>query len=357
MVKVLIVDDSKTVCQILSREISKAPDMEVIGTAGDPYSARDKIVSLRPDVVTLDIGMPRMDGLTFLGKLMQYYPLPVIVVSSYTPKGTDTALHALELGALDVLEKPGPQHSVDDFGKTLVEKIRGAAQARRFRSKQRVQQSPLPPRRESVSFNSTYKILAVGASLGGTEAIRELLLGLPSNSPGILIVQHLPYPFTEQFANRLNSDCDLEVHVAKSGDLLSPGVAIVAPGDKHIVLCRRGLQYFVEIKNGPPVHCHRPSIDVFFHSVAACAGPAAIGILLTGMGADGARGLLAMRQSGARTFAQDEESCIVFGMPKVAIELGAVEKVVSLSQMSHEVIAVISQEQDQSTACTVLHKA
>jgi two-component system, chemotaxis family, protein-glutamate methylesterase/glutaminase len=348
MVKVLIVDDSLIMRQFLAGEISKAPDMEIVGMADNPYSARDAIVELHPDVVTLDIEMPSMDGLTFLNKLMRYYPLPVIVVSSYTMEGSDTALHALKMGAVDVLGKPGPLQSVDDFRKSLVDKIRGAAQARCFNSGE-LKPKSIPPLRGGLILNdSDYKIIAVGASIGGTEAIRELLMGLPGNSPGIMIVQHLPEPFTKQFTEQLDADCDLEVRIARTGDQMKPGLALVCPGGRHLVLSRRGSQYFSEVRTGPSVHGHCPSVDVLFHSVAAAAGQEAIGILLTGMGCDGAQGLLAMRQAGARTFAQDKKSCVVFGMPKVAIDLGAVERVVPLDLMAQKIISVISQEQVQS---------
>lgn len=356
MIKVLIVDDSDITCQALSRAISKAPDMTVVGMAGDPYTARDKIANLRPDVVTLDIEMPRMDGLTFLGKLMRYYPLPVIVVSTYTPKGADTVLHAMELGAVDVLEKPGSPHFTGDFGKTLLERIRNAAQVRHFGVRRAAMQARPTPRRDAVAYNPAYKVIAVGASLGGLEAIREFVLGLPANCPGVLIAQHLPSPFTEQFAERLDAVCSLDVRVATSGDQVRPGLVLMAPGDRHLVL-RRDSSYCVDVKNGPAIHRHRPSINVLFHSVASCAGPAAVGVLMTGMGSDGAQGLLAMRQAGARTLAQDENSCVVFSMPKSAIDLGAVEKVVSLGRMSFEVMATISQKQDQPTATAVLDYA
>ncbi|MGW8257958.1 MAG: response regulator [Thermoguttaceae bacterium] len=248
MVKVLIVDDSEMTRQILSREISKAPDMTVVATADNPFSARDKIVSLRPDVVTLDIEMPRMDGLTFLGKLMRYYPMPVIVVSSYTQKCAGIALEALDLGAVDVLEKPRHGQSVEDFGKTLVRKIRNAAEATRFIAKQKKPQTALPRPNKPILFNQAYKLLVVGASLGGTEAIKKLLLGFPGNSPCILIVQHLPHAFCEPFAKRLDDECELDVHVAQVREALMPGKAIIAPGDKHIVLCKSKNQYYISDK-------------------------------------------------------------------------------------------------------------
>jgi two-component system, chemotaxis family, protein-glutamate methylesterase/glutaminase len=347
MIKVLIVDDSKTACQFLIRQISEAPDMEIVGAADNPYMARDMIVSLQPDVVTLDIEMPNMDGLTFLGKLMRFYPLPVIVVSTHTPMGTDLALRALAAGALDVMEKPNTLDTVSDFGEMIVDKIRTASQTRRANARRRALSSsalePIGPLPDSCP----YKVIAIGASIGGIEAIQELLPRLPGNSPGILIVQHLPEPFTGQFARQLDANCDLEVRVAAPGDQIRPGLVLIAGGDKHLLLRGSDSRYFTVIKEGPPVHGHCPSVDVLFHSVASCAGPEAIGVLLTGMGTDGSQGLLAMRRAGARTFGQDEKSCVVFGMPKVAIELGAVDKVVPLSRMANEIVAAISLVQRQ----------
>jgi two-component system, chemotaxis family, protein-glutamate methylesterase/glutaminase len=347
MIRVLIVDDSKTACQFLIRQISKAPDMEVVGVADNPYMARDMIVSLHPDVVTLDIEMPNMDGLTFLGKLMRFYPLPVIVVSTHTPEGTDLALRALAAGALDVMEKPNTLDTVSDFGEMIVEKIRTASQTHCGNARQFARRSCSLPRMGPLPDSSPYKVIAIGASIGGIEAIQELLLRLPSNSPGILVVQHLPEPFTRQFARQLDANCDFEVRVAAGGDEIRPGLVLVASGDRHLILRGNESHYFTVIREGPPVHGHCPSVDVLFHSVASCAGAEAVGVLLTGMGVDGSQGLLAMRRAGARTFAQDEKSCVVFGMPKVAIELDAVEKVVPLSRLASQIVATISQVQRQ----------
>jgi two-component system chemotaxis response regulator CheB len=353
MIKVLIVDDSEVVCRILSSELSGSTDIEVVGTAIDPYMARDKIVALRPDVITLDLEMPRMDGLTFLRKLMCYYPLPVIVISSQTPEGSDTAVRALELGAVDVMGKPALARYIGELGKGLAERVRAAAAVRRVCPS--ASPSPLPPPRQPIPLNTAYMVCAMGASTGGTQAIKHLLRELPPDTPGMVIAQHMPAQFTAQFAHCLNSDCALEVREARSGDNVLPGVALIAPGDRHTVVCRRGSRYVVEIKDGPPIHHQRPSIDVLFHSVAACAGPEAVGVLLTGMGGDGARGLLAMRQAGARTFAQDEQSCVVFGMPKEAIRLDAAERVVSLERMSQCILDAISQKGPRqatpATAC------
>ncbi len=341
MIKVLIVDDSAVVRKVLSTELPKAEDIEVVGTAIDPYVARDKIVRLRPDVITLDLEMPRMDGLTFLGKLMKFYPLPVIVISSLTPKGSDTALRALELGAVDVIGKPGSALTVADVSKTLIEKIRVAATARV------AMQPPPAPQDDIVAAappahvlqHTTHNILAIGASTGGTRAIESLLTQLPADTPGTVIVQHMPEHFTKGFAERLNGLCRMEVREAQNNDMVTPGLALVAPGNYHMVLRRDGARYFVHIKTGPQVHHQRPSVDVLFHSVAKQAGSNALGVILTGMGADGADGLLAMRNAGASTIAQDEASCVVFGMPKEAIAVGAAEQIVSLDKIPARIIS------------------
>jgi two-component system chemotaxis response regulator CheB len=339
MIRVLVVDDSAVVRQVLSGEISKAQDIEVVGTAADPFIARDKIVALHPNVITLDLEMPRMDGLTFLAKLMKYFPLPVIVVSSLTPHGSDTALRALELGAVDVVGKPGGSYTVGDIAAELIDKIRAASTAR-FRA--------VPPpsaNRPTVApaplLNMTHKVLAIGASTGGTEAIRTVLMGLPATAPGTVIVQHMPEHFTASFAARLNDLCQMEVREAKTGDLVAPGVALLAPGNHHMVLRRSGAQFSVEIKGGPQVHYQRPSVDVLFHSVARQAEANALGVILTGMGADGASGLLAMRQAGAQTLAQNEESCVVFGMPREAIRLGAAQEIASLQNISARIMSIL----------------
>jgi two-component system, chemotaxis family, protein-glutamate methylesterase/glutaminase len=340
MIKVLIIDDSAIVRRVLTECLSKAPDIEVVGTAVDPYVARDKIVSLHPDVLTLDLEMPRMGGLTFLGKLMKYHPLPVVVVSSLTAEGSEAALHALEMGAVDVLCKPASADSLADIARALIDRIRSAAAAKRNFDR-RAQPLTVARPTESDTRNMAAcgnKIVAIGASTGGTEAIKQVLTGLPANAPGILIVQHMPATFTAAFAERLNQICLMEVREAKENDAVVPGVALVAPGNKHMTLRRRDGGYFVAIKDGPRVFHQRPSVDVLFHSVAQQAGANAVGVLLTGMGADGAGGLLAMRQAGAYTLAQNEESCVVFGMPKEAIGLDAVDQVAPLSQMSRLIL-------------------
>lgn len=339
-IKVLIVDDSAMVRKIFTQELAKDPAIEVVGTAPEPYVARDKIVYLQPDVVILDIEMPKMDGLTFLERLMEYYPLPVIIVSSLAKGSCDVALRALELGAVEVMAKPGASYSVQDMSEQLIDKIKAAAQLKRFKPiiLPRISQPTPVPSTNKALLKSTHKIIAVGASTGGTEAIKEVLLQLPVDMPPILVVQHMPQNFTKAFADRLNSLCKLEVKEAEDQDLAVPGRVLIAPGNKHMVLKRDGARYYVEVKDGPLVFHQRPSVEVLFQSVATYAGANSIGVIMTGMGQDGAKGLLEMRKAGAFTVAQDEASCIVFGMPKEAIELGAAMKVVSLDKISQVVI-------------------
>jgi two-component system chemotaxis response regulator CheB len=342
-IRVLVVDDSAIVRKILTEELSKEPDIEVIGTAPDPYVARDKIVLQKPDVITLDIEMPRMDGLTFLKKLMRYYPLPVIVVSSLTPKGSKMALEALENGAVEVLSKPGPAYSVGEMSHQLKEKIRAAAKVNLKRVQYTTQaNTPTPPVITKALSETTQKIIAIGASTGGTEAIKEVLMNLPLNVPGIVIVQHMPPQFTTAFAERLNQLCQMEVKEAQDGDAVLNGKALLAPGNFHMLLRRSGSRYYVNVKDGPMVHHQRPAVDVLFHSVAQYAGPNAIGVILTGMGADGAEGLLKMKEAGAKTIAQDESSCVVFGMPKEAIKRGAVDKILPLEQIPQGIMQMLN---------------
>jgi len=343
MINVLVVDDSAVVRKVLSTELSKAADIKVVGTAIDPYVARDKILQLKPDVLTLDLEMPRMDGLTFLGKLMKHYPIPVIVVSSLTPAGGKTAMRALSLGAVDVVCKPGSAYSVAELGAILANKVRAAAVARVAKRQVSSPESPVSVPKVNL-METTHKILAIGASTGGTRAIEDVLTALPVDTPGTMIVQHMPEHFTRSFAQRLNDLCKMEIREAQDGDALMPGLALIAPGGKHMCLVRSGARYFATVKDGPPVHHQRPSVDVLFHSVARHAGLNAVGAILTGMGADGARGLLAMRQAGAHTIAQDEASCVVFGMPKEAIKLDATDEVVSLRQMPRRLIEAITRK-------------
>jgi two-component system chemotaxis response regulator CheB len=334
-IKVLIVDDSAIVRKIFSEELSKYSDIEVVGVAPDPYVARDKIVSLKPDVITLDIEMPRMDGLTFLKKLMKYYPVPTIIVSSLTPKGGKLTLEAMDIGAVDVIGKPGTSYSVGDMSAQLVEKIRAASRV--TLTKREYAQDANVTDNEPIKAltQTTNKIIAIGASTGGTEALKKVLIKMPPNSPGIIIVQHMPANFTTAFAARLNDLCQISVKEAEDNDSVIPGTALVAPGNFHMILRRSGARYYVEVKTGPMVHHQRPAVD------AQYAGANAIGVILTGMGADGAEGLLEMKKKGAGTIAQDEKSCVVFGMPKEAIKLGAADKIVSLEMIPSEIIRMV----------------
>jgi two-component system chemotaxis response regulator CheB len=342
MIRVLIVDDSAVVRKILSEELSRYEDIEIVGTAVDPYVARDKIVKLKPDVITLDLEMPRMDGLSFLSKLMKHFPLPVIVLSSLTPKNSETAMKALDLGAVDVLCKSGSAYSTQDVSLSLAQAIRAA-------SKARLETHKVSPgsKLEKVKIHSslltktTHKVIAIGASTGGTKAIEAVLTAMPAGSPGTVIVQHMPETFTKTFAERLNSLCQMEVREARDNDHVVPGLALIAPGNHHMVLYRSGGNYVVRIKDGPRVHYQRPSVDVLFHSVAKHAGRNAVGVILTGMGADGAKGMLAMRESGAHNMAQDEESCVVFGMPKEAIKAGAVEDILPLARIPAAIVSAL----------------
>jgi two-component system, chemotaxis family, protein-glutamate methylesterase/glutaminase len=319
MIKVLVVDDSAIVRQVLSAELSKVRDIEVVGTAMDPFVARDKILQLKPDVLALDIEMPRMDGLTFLAKLMRHHPMPVIIVSSLSQDASATAVRALQLGAVDVIAKPGETKPA----------------------------APVHVANSGAMIATTNKILTIGASTGGTEAIKEVLLHLPPTTPGTLIVQHMPEHFTKNFADRLNQICPMEVREAKSGDAVIPGLALLAPGNFHMVLRRSGARYLVDLKKGPRVHHQRPAVDVTFHSVAQYAGANAVGVVLTGMGADG---LLAMRQAGARTLAQDEATSVVYGMPRECMRNGAAEKDVPIQFMAQRIVDLLSKKSKATTA-------
>ena len=339
IIKVLIIDDSATARAVLSDILSSDSSIEVVGTASDAYVARDKIVELRPDVVCLDVEMPRMDGITFLKKLMHYMPLPVVMVSSLTQSGAKTTLEALEAGAVDFVPKPH-SHIYDgkeEMHDELIAKVKAASKAKVFK---KTLTAPQAANQTSLT-QTTNKIVAIGASTGGTEAIKDVLMALPRNAPGTVIVQHMPANFTALFAQRLNTLCAMEIREAKNGDSIIPGVALIAPGDYHMVVRRSGARYYVEIGNGEKVSGHRPSADVLFNSVAKIAGSNAIGVILTGMGGDGAKGLLAMRNAGADTIGQDEASCVVYGMPKVAYDIGAVEKQLPLSKIADSILSLI----------------
>ncbi len=348
--RVLVVDDSAVVRQSLSTILGSDPDIEVMGTAADPIIAVKKIMKEVPDVITLDIEMPRMDGLTFLRKIMSQHPIPVVIISSLTTEGTETAMKALEYGASEIIGKPAMNAAkfINESKIVICDAVKAAAQAKLSRKKI-ITKAPAPPlevkpkysadvilQRASASdrITLTEKVIVLGASTGGTEAIRTFLKNLPPKMPGIAIVQHMPEGFTKSFANSLNNICDLEVKEAENGDKLYQGRVLIAAGNHHMLLKRVGKEYFVEVKEGPLVNRHRPSVDVLFRSASRYAGKNAVGILLTGMGNDGAKGLLELKESGADTIAQDEQSSVVYGMPKEAAKLGAANHILSLDQIA-----------------------
>ena len=340
-VRVLIVDDSASVRQVLSTILSEDPHIEIMGAAADPYAAARRLQNELPDVIVLDIEMPRMDGITFLRKIMEQHPIPVIICSSLTEDGSNLMFEAFEAGAVDIVPKPriDTRQALLECSNRLRDAVKSAARAR---VRPRLARRPtieakltadaiMPPPVQSRSRPVTERIVCIGVSTGGTEALNDVLEVLPPDCPGILIVQHMPQGFTAAFARRLDSVCQINVKEAEDGEPVQPGCAYIAPGARHMLLQRTGLRYHIAIKDGPPVSRHRPSADVLFRSAAQYAGRNALGIIMTGMGDDGARGLLEMRRLGAATRAQDEESCVVFGMPKEAIALGAAEKVVALN--------------------------
>lgn len=334
-IRVLIVDDSAIVRRALSDIVSSHPDLEVAGTASDPFVARDKILTLHPDVLTLDIEMPRMDGLTFLKKLMRYHPLPVVIISSLGQASSRAAIEALQSGAVDVVAKPGGPYSVTELRTELAEKIRAAAAARLKPAASAPAQAPAarPPAPPRVNANAP-SIIAIGASTGGVEALRSVLIELPAEMPPIAIVQHIPAVFSGEFARRLDSTCRLRVKEAADGDALAPGWAHVAPGNFHMSVRGSAGCYRVTVADGPKVQFQRPAVDVLFESVAKQAGSSAVGVILTGMGADGAAGMLAMKNAGAHNIAQNEASSVVFGMPREAIRAGAVDEILPLDQIA-----------------------
>ena len=342
-INVLIVDDSATARAVLSDILSSDAEIGTIETAPDAYVARDKMVKNRPDVVCLDVEMPRMDGITFLTKLMQYMPVPVVMVSSLTQKGAQTTLDALSAGAIDFVPKPHSNiyEGSEEIRKDLLEKVKTAARAQVIPRNKNV--SPKPLQYKGSLSETTQKIVAIGASTGGTEALKEVLMQLPRNSPGIIVVQHMPANFTGQFAKRLNSLCEVEVKEAKNGDTVGIGQVLLAPGDLHMVLRRSGHRYYVQLGSGDKVSGHRPSVDVLFNSVSKAAGANAVGVILTGMGSDGAKGMLNMKNSGAKTIGQNQQSCVVYGMPKVAFELGGVERQVTLEKIPKAILDLIGE--------------
>ena len=345
-IRALIVDDSAAMRQLLTHILTSDPEIEVIGTAPDPFIARDKIKQLQPDVLTLDVEMPRMDGLTFLEKLMNGHPMPVVMVSSLTQQGCDVTLRALELGAVDFFPKPtlDTLSGVADGAARIVEKVKAAARARIQPRPPPLARAPLSPVTSGLhgaaSYRLTHQIIAIGASTGGTEAVKEVMRSMPANSPGIVIVLHMPPGFTASYAQRLDGLSALKVKEAEDGDRVLPGHALVAPGSLQTSLVRSGAEYRVCVAPGPPVSRHCPSVDVLFESCARHAGKNAVAAILTGMGDDGARGLKAMRDAGARTIAQDEATCVVFGMPKEAIACGGAEFVLPLGRVAGQLLSL-----------------
>lgn len=345
-IRVLVVDDSAVVRQTMTDLLNSDPEIEVMASASDPFYAAEKIKKEIPDVITLDVEMPRMDGITFLQKIMSQHPIPVVICSSLTGKGTETAIKAMENGAIDIITKPklGVKGFLDESRIEICDSVKAAAKARLSK----MQKSAVPPQKLSADAvipksnramaQTTEKIVIVGASTGGTEALRLFLESFPRNSPGIVIVQHMPENFTRSFSERLNSICDINVKEAENNDSIIPGQALIAPGNKHMLVKRSGARYFVELKDGPLVSRHRPSVDVLFRSSARYAGKNAIGVIMTGMGDDGAQGMLEMKDAGAFTIAQDEATCVVFGMPAQAIKKGAVHSVLPLQKIAQRVM-------------------
>lgn len=349
-IKVMIVDDSAVVRQVLAATLSGDAEIEVAGVASDPVFAMEKMAKLWPDVIVLDVEMPRMDGITFLRKIMAERPTPVVICSTLTEKGAETTMQALSAGAVSVVTKPklGLKSYLQDASDNLVHTVKAAARA----NVRRLQTSNAPlqvapkltadailPAATSAMAQTTEAVVAIGTSTGGTQALEVVLTALPRVSPGIVIVQHMPEKFTGAFASRLNGICQIEVREAKTGDRVMPGLALIAPGGRHMMLKRSGAYYHVDVVDGPLVNRHRPSVDVLFRSAAKCAGSNALGIIMTGMGDDGARGLKEMRDAGAKTLAQDEASCVVYGMPKEAVKLDAVDRILPLGDIPGAILS------------------
>lgn len=343
MTRVVIVDDSAVVRSVFEQVLSADPDIEVVGSAPDPYVARDLIVQTHPDVVVLDIEMPRMDGLTFLKKLMRYYPLPVVIASALTDRGSELALEALRSGAVDVVSKGSGRLPGESVGTELVYKVKAAALVDMKKPREVFTPAPTPLVRPLGRIPADC-LIAIGASTGGTEALECVLRGMPENCPPIVIVQHMPAKFTAQFAKRLDGVCQPRVAEAVGGERLEAGMVLVTPGDDHMVIMGHSAPYTVSLRNGALVNRHRPSVDVLFKSVARSAGRRAVGALLTGMGKDGAEGLLEMRTAGARTICQDEKTSVVFGMPREGIELGAAEFVCGIQDVAGKLLDLASQK-------------
>jgi two-component system, chemotaxis family, protein-glutamate methylesterase/glutaminase len=345
-IKVLIVDDSAVVRQALEEILRSDPEIEVMGAAPDPFIAADKMKNEVPDVITLDVEMPRMDGLTFLSKIMTQHPIPVVICSSLTEKGSETSMRAIDYGAVEIIQKPklGTKQFFEESKIRICDAVKAASQVRVKKvtaSSSRAVPSPkltadviIPKRSAHAMVETTEKVVAVGASTGGTEALRVFLEALPHDAPGMVVVQHMPEHFTAAFAKRLDGLCNVSVKEAENGDSVVRGRALIAPGNRHTILKRSGARYYVEIKDGPLGSRHRPSVDVLFRSAARYGGKNCIGIIMTGMGDDGAKGMLEMKEAGAFTIAQDEETSVVFGMPNEAIRLGGVDRVLPLQKIA-----------------------
>ena len=367
-IRVLIVDDSALIRQMMEKMLGSDPAIEVVGTAQDPYIAREKIKKLKPDVITLDVEMPRMDGLTFLSNLMRLHPIPVVMVSSLTEKGADTTLRALEMGAIDFVTKPKIDlaNDFESYAEEIIEKVKIASGANVEQIERRVRMNldnilerKIDPKlsadavlRKSTGtkrFRTTGKIVAIGASTGGTEAIRELLTVLPADAPGIVISQHIPAGFSTAFARRMNENSAMVVYEARDGQQILPGHVYIAPGDQHLMVVRNGAQYNCKLSDGPLVNRHRPSVDVMFRSVAENVGPNAVGVILTGMGKDGAIGLKEIQDNGGKTIAQDERSSVVWGMPGEAVKMGCVDTTLSLDKIPDQILFYVKEHGKSGT--------
>jgi two-component system, chemotaxis family, protein-glutamate methylesterase/glutaminase len=350
-IRALIVDDSALVRQLLTEILNSDPSIEVVGSAPDPYIAREKIKKLNPDVLTLDVEMPRMDGITFLRNLMRLRPMPVLMVSSLTEQGADMTFQALEIGAIDFVSKPKVDvaHSLEQYSEEIIEKVKTAARARIHTRPAAAAPIQVQPKlsadavlesHQRMHLKTTERVIAIGASTGGTEAIKDILAHMPADSPGIVITQHMPEAFTASFAQRMDSLSPMVVREAKDGDQIFSGHAFIAPGNRHLLVARSGARYICKINDGPPVNRHRPSVDVLFRSVADNVGPNGVGVILTGMGDDGAQGMREMHEAGIPTFAQDEKTSVVWGMPGSAVKLGAIDEVLPLERISTRILAI-----------------
>jgi len=355
-IRVLVVDDSAVVRRMITEALSLDPEIEVVGTACDPFVARDKILELDPDVMTLDIEMPRMDGLTFLRILQQHRPMPIIIISSLTQAGSRAALDAMELGAVDVLAKPQSAWNLGDLRDQLARRVKGAMRARLSNLRPPgTKSAPAAAAEAGVHYHSR-QLIVMGASTGGTEAIKDVLTRLPVGLPGILIVQHIPPVFSKTFAERLNEVCAIEVREAAHGDEVRHGTALIAPGDFHMVVGWENNAYRIQLRQDPPIHHTRPAVDMLFNSAARCAGAGTVGVLLTGMGRDGAQGMQQLKAAGGINLVQNEQTCVVYGMPRAAVELGVADRVLPLDHMPHAILHALAAPGQAKTEKSVATK-